>query len=345
MDCFRDEDGNPQMLPSIKKAIGVLHQQRTELENHMSSSGDRGFIDLALSLAYGKKSQSLKERRIAGVQTMTGSAGYNLLIQFLRRSTPRLERDSVFYTTKPTSPINDSLLAFNDIAHVRLTYYDRQTHSLDLQALVEALREIPDGSIVLLHGCSHNPTGLDPSPEEWRSIADEFVRKRHFAVIDMEYQGVATGDLERDGHCVRLWEDRGLEFCVLQSFSHNTGLYGETVGVLSFVCENSLQASAVQSYIGNVCARQTYGTPPRHGSDIIKVLVADEMLEREWRGDLSSMASRCALLRRRFVGLLAESAGSDRWTHLQAQVGKFSYLSLSADQLLRDKSIPRSIAR
>ena len=339
MDSFRDEEGKPQIFPSIKKAIGVVHQQRRDLEYHMSPAGDRRFLEVALSLAYGKQSQSLKEQRIASVQTVSGSGGYHLLMSFLRRFSPEHKHNLVLHTTTPSRPINDSLFAYNGAKHARLPYYDSATHSLDMQGLLDGLQRIPEGSIVLLHGCSHNPTGVDPSPQQWRAISDVFVRKRHFAFFDMAYQGCVSGDLLRDGHCLRLWEESGLEFCVSQSFSHNMGLYGETVGVLSLVCENSAQASAVVSNVGNVCARHSYGTPPRLGSEIVKSLVSDQSLLDEWHRDLASMACRSNEQREKFVSLLAENSSTDRWKHLLGQVGKFSYLSLTPEQLqqLRDK--------
>eukprot|EP00955_Chlamydomonas_euryale_P082013 363662-Chlamydomonas_euryale.AAC.13 len=144
------------------------------------------------------------------------------------------------------------------------------------------IESAPDGSIILLHGCAHNPTGIDPTPEQWQQIADLCIKKSHTPFFDVAYQGFATGDLEKDAFAPRLFVDAGLETFVAQSYSKNLGLYGERVGAINLVCSTADAAGRVMSQMKRL-ARALYSNPPTYGAKIAATIVNDKELFSEWK--------------------------------------------------------------
>jgi len=284
-------------------------------------------IALALSVAYGRNSRALADKRIAGLQTLSGLGAGHVGVEFLKRfwNQPNL----TVYTTTPTWPIHNTLLEYCGVKDVPVPYYNPKTRGLDFEGFTQTLNSIPDGSVVLLHVCAHNPTGVDPTPDQWRQIADIFVRKRHYAFFDMAYQGFATGDLERDNFSVRLWEEKGLDFCLAQSFAKSMGLYGERLGTFSVVCENSREAGLVDGQLSNLIARHTWSSPPRHGSEIAKVLLKDPKLYQQWLDDMQLMAGRIRSMREKLGQHLKEVGSPHKWSHITDQIGMFAFTGLT----------------
>lgn len=170
-------------------------------------------------------------------------------------------------------------------------YFDKQTVGLDLQGMLQDIRSAPDGSIILLHGCAHNPTGVDPTMQEWAQVADVMEMKHHIPFFDVAYQGFASGSLDMDAASVRYFVQRGFEIMVSQSYSKNLGLYAERVGAMNVVCSSKAVATRVISQLKKL-ARAMYSNPPVHGAKVAATVIGDEALFSEWKQEMEMMSGR-----------------------------------------------------
>jgi len=198
--------------------------------------------------------------------------------------------------------------------------------------MLEDLAAAPPNSAVLLHACAHNPTGVDPTPEQWRTISSALKGKGLALFFDSAYQGFASGDAEKDAFAMRLFEKDGHSFALAQSFAKNFGLYGERVGVLSMVCADADEAARVESQL-KLIIRPSYSNPPLTGARIVAEVLGDAELCAQWRGECASMANRIISMREALKAAL-ERAGSTRdWSHLTQQIGMFCYSGVSPEQV------------
>jgi aspartate aminotransferase len=157
-------------------------------------------------------------------------------------------------------------------------YYDPKTIGLDFTGFVNALESAPEKSVFLLHACAHNPTGVDPTEEQWEKLADVVLAKGHYAFFDSAYQGFASGDLDRDASAVRYFVKRGVPLLVCQSFAKNAGLYGERVGALHVVAKDKEAADRVRSQL-SVLQRSEISNPPTHGARVVcEVLLSHSLI-------------------------------------------------------------------
>eukprot|EP00659_Diplonema_papillatum_P000410 gene410-587_t len=206
--------------------------------------------------------------------------------------------------------------------------------------MIEDLKKFPSRSIVVLQLCAHNPTGADPTQEQWRRIGKVCWEKRHFIVLDAAYQGYATGDLVRDAWPARVFErEIGLEFAITQSYSKPLGLYGERIGCLAYVCKSARAARAIQSQLKTI-VRRVYSNPPLHGARIVSTILNDPDLRRLWERELRGMAERVQVMKADLVAELQSLGTPGDWSFLKRHVGMFSMTGLSLAQIerLRSKS-------
>ena len=229
------------------------------------------------------------------------------------------------------------------------TYLDAETGTtLDFDGLMADLEhKCPEGSIVLMHSCAHNPTGVDPTQGQWDILAEVFARKRLTPIFDTAYQGFASGDPDTDAYSIRSFERKGLFPIICQSFAKNMGLYGERVGATVFVCESTSQRDALLSQIKGRVVRPMYSSPPLHGARIASMILGDETLNASWRSDLAKMSNRVIEMRTKLrEALIANrvpcpSYGNtaDAWRHVTDQIGMFCYTGLEPHhvELMREK--------
>lgn len=214
-------------------------------------------------------------------------------------------------------------------------YYDRRTHTLDEQGMLKALQDAPSGSIVVLHACGHNPTGLDPSPLQWRLIHEVIKQKAHISFFDLAYQGFATGDLEKDIFAIRHFiTDPPGPILVAQSYAKNMGMYGERVGTLSVWCSGKPQKEAVVSQL-KLIIRKIYSSPPIHGARLVSLVLGNEELKRSWQAELKEMTARIIAMRTSLREELEKLAPSRTWKHITDQIGMFCYTGLTPEQCHR----------
>ena len=218
-------------------------------------------------------------------------------------------------------------------------YFDRSTRGLDFEGVKSALNAAPDRSIVVLHACAHNPTGVDPTPAQWAELADLMRAKNHFPFFDCAYQGFASGDLARDAAAIRLFVDRGFELLVAQSFAKNFGLYGERAGCLHFASAPGPGAAAdvttrVASQLA-VLQRSEISNPPIYGARIVSTVLNDPALFAEWEANLRTMSGRIIAMREALRAKLEAQGTPGTWNHITDQIGMFSFTGLSEAQVAK----------
>ena len=207
-------------------------------------------------------------------------------------------------------------------------YWDAGKRGLnwDLDGMLADLQAAPDKSVILLHACAHNPTGVDPTAEQWKKIAAVIRAKNHLPFFDSAYQGFASGDLERDAWALRYFVREGFELLAAQSFAKNFGLYNERAGTISFVCASAAQAKVVLSQVKMVI-RPNYSNPPAHGARIVAIVLSDPALYAEWKEELKGMSGRINAMRKELRSALEKSNTPGDWAHITSQIGMFSFTS------------------
>lgn len=200
--------------------------------------------------------------------------------------------------------------------------------------MLEDLTNAPKGSVILLHACAHNPTGVDPTMEEWKVIADKIKEKGHFPLFDSAYQGFASGDLDKDAAAVRFFAERGFELFVAQSFAKNFGLYGERAGALHVVVADAKTADPVHSQL-NLFIRSSFSNPPKYGALIVAAVLKDKQLYAQWQESLRVMAGRIINMRELLYEALKKRNTPGDWKHIISQIGMFSYTGLTAKHVQR----------
>lgn len=219
---------------------------------------------------------------------------------------------------------------FTDVRTYR--YWDGKNRSLDFDGMLEDLIQAPEDSVVILHVCAHNPTGVDPTVEQWNEIANVIEKKRLFTFFDCAYQGFASGDLVKDSYSVRYFVSRGFEFLCAQSFAKNFGLYCQRIGNLTFVAKNADVLTNVKAQMALI-VRGNYSNPPAHGARIVSHVLGDSQLNQEWHDCIKLMSGRIIQMRKALRDKLEELKTPGDWSHITSQIGMFTYTGLTPNQV------------
>ncbi|BGP15452.1 hypothetical protein JCM10213_005132 [Rhodosporidiobolus nylandii] len=328
--AYRDAQGKPYVLPSVLAAEDKVIQQRKDKE-YLPITGLGEFTKAAATLAYGEDSKPLKEGRVAITQSLSGTGALRIAGAFLARHYPGAKE---IYVPAPTWGNHIPIFRDSGLEVKTYSYYDKKTVGLDFEGLKRDLRSIPNGSIVLLHACAHNPTGIDPTQEQWREISDVVKEKGHFPVIDNAYLGFASGSVDNDAFALRHFVSEGHQVMLCQSFAKNMGLYGERVGTFSVVCKDKDEKDRVDSQI-KILVRPMYSNPPVHGARVASTLLTDPELNKQWLSEVKLMADRIISMRSTLYDLLQELGSKREWGHIKSQIGMFAYLGISPEQVDR----------
>jgi aspartate aminotransferase len=203
---------------------------------------------------------------------------------------------------------------------------------LDFEGLMSDIENAEEGSFFLLHACAHNPTGVDPTLEQWRAMSAAMKKRRLFPFFDMAYQGFASGDCERDAAAIRIFVEDGHKVGCSQSFAKNMGLYGQRIGCFSIMCEDAEEAQRVESQM-KLLARPMYSNPPLHGAAIVATILGDPALKRQWYGEVKGMADRIIDMRKRLRAELEASGSTLSWNHVTDQIGMFCFSGMTGEQV------------
>ena len=270
------------------------------------------------------------------MQTISGTGAVHLGALFLSRFYPR--PDKTVYFSAPTWANHNQIFSNVHIPIKTYPYFSAQTKGLDFKGMTQAIDAAPEGSIILLHACAHNPTGVDPTREQWKEIASLIRNKKHFPFFDCAYQGFASGDVNADAWAVRHFISEGFEMCVAQSFAKNLGLYGERAGCFHFITSPSADAVDTVSRVASQLAilqRSEISNPPAYGARIASLVLNDEKLFAEWEANLRTMSGRIIDMRKALRAKLEVLGTPGSWNHITDQIGMFSFTGLTAKQVLR----------
>ena len=299
--AYRTDDGTPWVLPPVAEARTRLVQGRLEHE-YLPSTGLKSYCDRVDLLLRGKTSETS-----ATVQGLSGTGGLRLCFEFLRR-----HHAPTVYVPAVTWSNHWNVLRDAGCDARPYTYLDGI--KLDWPKLIKDLEHADEGAIVLLHLCAHNPSGVDPSSEQWRELCELCKTKRFLPVFDSAYLGFASGDVDRDAAPFRLFCDEGLQPWACISFSKNFGLYSERAGAVVASCASAREAAAVRGHLGKL-ARALYSNPPAFGARIVEMVLADPELEARWRECLVVMSGRIADMRAKLRSALEARTARDWFVH------------------------------
>ncbi|KAF7363345.1 Aspartate aminotransferase [Mycena sanguinolenta] len=342
--AYRDDDNKPWIsarrqrglaaLSNTKKkrATRILLSDETLDHEYLPITGLPEFTAAAAKLILGSSSPALAESRVASVQTISGTGANHLGALFLSKFYQWGTNEKKVYLSNPTWANHHAIFKNVGIGPVDYPYYDPKTIGLDFTGLVGALNAAPERSVFLLHGCAHNPTGVDPTPEQWAAIADAMLAKKHYAFVDCAYQGFASGDLDKDAWAVRFFVEKGVAMLVCQSFAKNAGLYGERVGALHIVSPDQETSAKVKSQL-SVLSRSEISNPPTHGARIVSMILNNPNMFEAWKQDIRTMAGRIIDMRKELFRLLTEELHTPgNWDHIVNQIGMFSFTGITPAQ-------------
>lgn len=309
----------------------ILSNQDLKHE-YLPIAGLDSYLSAARNLIFGSESSAIQEGRVASVQTLSGTGALHLGAALLAKFLPSSPSKKV-YVSSPPYVNHLPILHHASLPTGLYPYYSPITQGLDIDSLVGHLKSIPDGSIVLLHACAHNPTGVDPTQDQWKKIAQVMKAKRQLPFFDCAYQGFSSGNIEEDAWTIRYFVQQGFSTIIIaQSFAKNFGLYGERAGCLHVVTSSSDIASRVLSQL-TILQRVEISTPPAFGARIVSEILNDSQLYVEWQRDLKTMADRIIAMRIELRKNLEAIEAPGSWSHITDQTGMFCYTGLTQAQV------------
>ena len=306
---------------------------------YLPIAGLATFTSAAAKLILGADSPALSEKRTHSIQTISGTGAVHLGALFIAKFYPG---HPTVYLSNPTWANHNQILSNVGLPIATYPYFSKATKGLDFAGMKKAIADAPDHSIILLHACAHNPTGVDPTQDQWKELAILLKQKSHFPFFDCAYQGFASGDLAKDAWAVRYFVEQGFELCIAQSFAKNFGLYGERAGCFHFVTGAGADAQTTIGRIGSQLAilqRSEISNPPAYGARIASLVLNDPALFKEWEANLREMAGRIISMRKALRAKLEEMGTPGSWKHITDQIGMFSFTGLSEKQVLELRDV------
>ncbi|KAJ7109268.1 aspartate amino-transferase [Mycena epipterygia] len=330
--AYRDDDNKPWILPVVKEATRILLTDDSLDHEYLPITGLPEFTSAAAKLILGPASPALADGRVASVQTISGTGANHLGALFLSKFYQWGTAEKKVWLSNPTWANHHAIFKNVGIEPVEYPYYDPKTIGLDFTGFVDALKTAPERSVFLLHACAHNPTGVDPTPEQWKTVAEVMIAKKHYAFLDCAYQGFASGDLDKDAWAVRFFVEQGVALLICQSFAKNAGLYGERIGALHVVSPTKETSDKVKSQL-SVLQRSEISNPPTHGARIVSMILNNPSMFEAWKRDIQTMAGRIIDMRKELFRLLTEELHTPgNWDHIMKQIGMFSFTGINPAQ-------------
>lgn len=327
--AYRDNTARPWVLPVVRKAqIAVANDESLNFE-YLNQFGLPEFTTAATELLLGKDSEIIKDNRVISCQTLSGTGALSLAAALFIKV---LNYKTVYYS-KPTWGNHIDIFQYagcNDIRSYR--YWDPINRCIDFKGMVEDLRQAPEDSVIIFHACAHNPTGIDPTEEQWVELADICEERKLFPLFDCAYQGFASGSVDNDIKSFRYFVSRGFETLCCQSFAKNFGLYNQRVGNLAIIVKDANKVEAIKSQIA-LLVRKYYSNPPAAGARIVAKILTNQELLSEWKQAISDMSSRIKTMRSALRNKLEDMKTPGTWKHITDQIGMFSYTGLNVNQV------------
>jgi len=328
---FVDDSGVTPILDTVREAEKRLAQTNTT-KSYLPMTGSSDYAYLTQQLCFGDPLAASLSGRIVTAHTPGGTGALRVAADFIKGN---LDTGTV-WLSNPTWANHKGIFNAAGLETSSYAYFDSSTLSLDYPSFIESLKSIPSGDVVILHACCHNPTGADPSPEQWDEIIEVAAAGGWIPLLDFAYQGFGT-DIDADAYAPRAFAQTGLPVFVCQSFSKNVGLYRERAGALHILAGDLDEATRIASQL-KIAIRTNYSNPPAHGGAIVETIFSDPELRARWTGEVDAMRARIHRVRQQFVGALADAGVSRDFRFLANQRGMFSFTGLTKEQaaILRD---------
>lgn len=324
---YFDGEGRLPVLQAVQESearMGGAHGEGPR--PYLPMAGIVQYREAVQELVFGADRPAVREGRIATIQTLGGGGALRVGADFLRRAFPEAE----VWISDPSWDNHRVVFESAGFKVNAYPYYDAATGGLRFDAMLEAIRFLPPRSIVLLHACCHNPTGVDLTTAQWMRLAPVLVERQLIPFVDIAYQGFGDGP-DADAFSVRTLTDAGLPCFVANSFSKNFSLYGERCGGLSVVCRSSEEAQRVLGQL-NATVRANYSNPPTHGARAIAQVLHDPELTGAWLDELDGMRKRISRMRQALYNRLEGRLSGPRLDVYLQQRGMFTYTGLSPEQ-------------
>ncbi|KQY90520.1 amino acid aminotransferase [Pelomonas sp. Root1444] len=328
---YFDNDGRIPMLPSVRAAeLAVV--EAAGPRPYLPMEGAANFRSAVQALLFGADHPAIKAGRVATIQGVGSSGGLKVGADLLKRYFP----DSKVYLSDPTWDNHRAVFEGSGHSCETYPYYDPATGGLRFDALLAHFKALPSRSVVVLHACCHNPTGVDLTQDQWRALVPVIRERQLLPFLDLAYQGYGDG-IEEDAFAPRLLADEGLSFLIANSFSKSMSLYGERCGGLSVVCPDAEQAARVLGQM-KFMIRRNYSNPPMHGGQVVAKVLTDPKLRAMWEAEVKDMRERIQSMRRQLHDVLAAKLPGRNFDYFLTQRGMFSYTGLSPEQAERLKT-------
>jgi aspartate/tyrosine/aromatic aminotransferase len=331
---YRNEQGVTPIMSVVKKAETLL-QSVEKTKTYTSVAGEINFTNHILAIALGVQVDDLENalpgdlanRGFACVQTVGGTGGVSIAAGIIKNNTA----NASIWISDPTWANHASIVNFTGLSVSHYPYWNAEKRSLDLENMLDALKQARAGDAVLLHACCHNPTGIDPAPEQWLKIAKFLQKQNLIPVVDAAYLGFGDG-LEKDNHGLKTLLEYCPELIFAISCSKNFGMYCERVGMVCAVTENKAAATPMLSQMTNRI-RGNYSIPPSHGARVINTILSNPELAEQWRQELNDMRLRIISLREALIASLKAAGCPQSFKFIRGQKGMFSYTGMSIEQV------------
>ncbi|MEK6211059.1 MAG: amino acid aminotransferase [Pseudomonadota bacterium] len=325
---YYDDNGKVPLLECVRRAETQL-AEKSAPRSYLPIDGLPAYDRAAQALVFGADSTAARENRVVTVQALGGTGGLKIGADFLRRIAP----DSQVWISEPSWENHRALFESAGFTVNTYPYYDPSSRGVDFAGMIATLRALPPASIVVLHACCHNPTGVDLTAEQWTAVIETVVSRGLIPFVDIAYQGLGEG-IDADGEVVRRFAQAGGPVFVSNSFSKSFSLYGERVGALSVVAGSGEEAARVLSQLKRT-VRTNYSNPPTHGGQIVASVLTTPELRTLWERELGQMRERIRDMRRQLVEKLRARAPRADFGFVMRQRGMFSYSGLSKSQVAR----------
>lgn len=327
---YKDEAGQTPVLQSVKKAEALLLEQE-KTKNYLGIEGVQTYNRVVQELLFGEGSDLVTSGRAATAQAPGGTGALRIAAEFLLRNTP----SRTVWVSNPTWANHQNIFETAGLTVKEYGYYNASAHDIDFDGMMTDLANAQAGDIILLHGCCHNPTGIDLTLTQWELVANLCADKQLVPLFDFAYQGFGAG-IEEDAAGLRLVASKVPELLVANSFSKNFGLYNERIGAVTVVAQNADEAVRAFSQVKRTI-RANYSNPPAHGALIVSTILSDASLKALWVQELTEMRERIAEMRTLFVQSLKDEGVNQDFSFISRQNGMFSFSGLNKAQVARLK--------
>jgi aromatic-amino-acid transaminase len=327
---YKDEHGETPVLTTVKKAEAILLESE-KTKSYLAIEGAADYGLAVQKLLFGTDSEIIADQRAKTTQAPGGTGALRVAGEFIKRHVG----DVKIWVSNPTWANHRGIFNAAGLEIAQYNYYNPETKEKNFQAMLSDLEQASAGDVILLHGCCHNPTGIDPTPDEWETLAKLVAAKQLLPLFDFAYQGFANG-IEEDAQGLRIFAKHNAELLIASSFSKNFGLYRERVGAFTLVTATAEIATTVLSQIKSII-RTIYSNPPAHGAAIVTTILNNPELKAEWEQEVAEMRERIQHMRELFVTTLQEQGVKQDFGFISRQNGMFSFSGLTADQVAQLK--------